>query len=268
MVATIQHSSALLIAVAGCSFELRASAIPDVRPDALPDAATDAAIDAPPAAFCPPDPMLRGCFSFDQMPLPAVLANEGTATIAATLTGITRVARTATNGAAQLGATSSITLPQGSGIDGILAIEIWFRADSFPAFNGARVGLVDSNVIPPNISLFVYRADPGHTLRCGIGGGLEAWTTTLAAGTWYYAACTCESGNLAVYLNGTLVGSPRAGSCASAGALVSQGFTIGSDNSGNPNVIGERIDGAIDGVRLWSVARTANEIALTAATGQ
>ncbi len=121
------------------------------------------------------------------------------------------------------------------------------------------MGLVDSNVVPPNISLFFYRQDPGHTLRCGIGSQTEVWTTTLTQATWHYAACTCEGGALKMYLDGTKIGEV-AGNCGTAGALVADGLTIGSDNAGGNLTFPDRLAGAIDRVRLWAVPRTQAEV--------
>lgn len=70
-----------------------------------------------------------------------------------------------------------------------------------------------------------------------------------------------------MYLDGVLVAPARPGGC-SQGAIIGDGFTIGSDNGGGGGgtVAGDRIAGAIDGVRLWAVARTATEVAQTAVT--
>jgi len=263
--ATTRRSDALLLlALAGCSFQIDAPATGS--PDAAPDAPPDARSDAPAPPFCPTDPELRVCFSFDQTPLPAMLPSEGTATVTATLTSITRIARSPTRGAAQFGATSGIAMPMGVGVTGVLASEVWFRADAMPATNGGRMGLFDSNT-SENISLFFYRADPVHQLRCGLGNQTEVFPATLATTTWHYAACTCEGGAMRMYLDGVLVAPPRPGGC-SAGAFVGDGFTIGSDNSGSGGTVaGDRIAGAIDGVRLWAVARTAEQIAATSASG-
>ena len=64
--------------------------------------------------------------------------------------------------------------------DGILALEVWFRVDTLPVIDGERQGLVDSNT-SPNISLFLYRADPAYSLRCGLGTALIVVPTTALA---------------------------------------------------------------------------------------
>jgi hypothetical protein len=225
------------------------------------DSASDAAMDGITTGsdsavqpFCSSDPHLRLCFSFDQTTLPASLPNEGAATISASLTSVTRTTG-ADGGAALLGAASQIHLPQSSEVANILALEIWFRIDTPPA-DGQRSGLVDSNT-NPNISLFINRADPVRTLRCGNGTDVQVWNAVIPDATWMYAACVCESGNLNMYLNGVLIGTHPGSTCAPGGGFVADGFVIGADNINNPTMVGDRLLGAIDGVRLWDVPLSA-----------
>ena len=247
-----------LAIVAGCHFrthELATTADAPSDPGAF-DASIDAAIDAPPAGFCPTDSHLKLCFSFDQNPLPNPLAEEGSATMPAQLTNVTRIA-SPMGGAALLGSTSEIYLPMDNDVSGILATEIWFRLDTDAPANFARSSLYDSNVIPPNISSFIYRNDPHHDIHCGIGSQSESWTTdAVTLGTWHHGACVCANGNLSYYLDGVDLGD-RPGNCGTAGALVADGLTIGSNNNGGPTGINDLWLGAIDGVRFWDQPLTA-----------
>jgi hypothetical protein len=240
-----------LLVLVGCAFRPGAPTSLAGSGDAagadapLLDVAADA---APP--FCEADPHLVMCFSFDQNPLPAMLANEGTAAVSAQVMNTTSIA-SPLGRAALLDATSEIYVAMGSGVTGVLSAEIWFRFDVVPANNGDRMGLYDSNVVPPNISLFFYRADPIYTLRCGMGGETEVWNAPqLQPGTWVHAACICDGTNLHMVVDGTDLG-PIAGSCASGGAFVADGFTIGSNNNGGATGADAQLVGAIDGIRLW-----------------
>lgn len=219
--------------------------------DAMTDAMTGAPADAPPARFCAASqPHLRMCFSFDQPTLPASLPEEGAAMTPAQLTNVMRIA-SPLGGAAKLASDSEIYVPMDSAVSGILASEIWVRVDTDAPSNGARETMFDSNEIPPNISMFVYRNDPHHDLHCGMGSQNESWTTdafTLTA--WHRIACVCANGNLSLFLDGVDLGD-RPGNCGTAGALVSDGFTIGANNNGGPTGIDELLIGAIDGIRLW-----------------
>lgn len=250
-----------LAAVAACGFhthELAATGDAQ-RDDAGGDARTDAPADAAPPAFCGSDAHLVLCFSFDQDPLPASLPDQGTATTPAQLTNVTRIA-SPLGGAALLGSTSEIYLPMDSAVSGVLASEIWFRLDTDAPTDFARSSLFDSNVIPPNISAFVYRNDPSHDIHCGIGSQSESWTTdAVTLNAWHYAACVCANGNLSLYLDGVDLGD-RPGSCGTAGALVGDGLTIGSNNNGGPNGVNDLWIGALDGVRFWDQPPTAQQI--------
>ena len=235
----------LVVAIAGCEFHH------GVLPTDAPGASIDVARDVPPdpLTFCPSDPHLLLCFSFDQQPLPASLANEGSASAAASLTNVTRTA-SGSRGAAQLDMTSLIFVPMSSEVTGIQALEIWYRTDSEPV-NMARMGLVDSNTIS-NISLFFYRVDPTHQLRCGMGDETVVWDATLTTGSWTHLACVCDAGSLKMYVDGTLVGDTP-GPCATGGAIVADGFTIGSNNNGFGIAVSDWLLGAVAGVRLWDV---------------
>jgi hypothetical protein len=241
----------VLALAGGCSFQHGTA--PAEHDAAGVDAPPDAMIDAPPLPSCPADPHLRLCFSFDQDPLPPSLPDEGAANVSATLTNVMHTTHGA-SGAVQIDTTSTIHVPYTAEVTGIQSIELWYRADAEPPTDGARIGLVDSNVIPPNISLFLFRTDPGHQLRCGMGSALQQYSATLVLGTWYHVACICENDTLRVYLDGAKIGETATSGCASGGAFVSDGLTIGQNNNGGPSGANEWLVGAIDGVRLWDVA--------------
>jgi hypothetical protein len=240
---------ALVLPVFGCGFRSPVGAV------------SDATSDAPSALFCAADPRLRLCYSFDQELLPAALPDEGAAAVDAQLTNVTRIAR-GSGGAALLDAASSIFVPMTPEVTNIHAFEIWYRADADPP-NGGRSGLVDSNVSPPNISLFFLRQDPGHQLRCGLGAAVATWDASLTVGSWTYLACVCEADSLKMYVDGVKIGETL-GACASGGAFVGDGFTIGSNNNGGPSGFNDWLVGAIDGVRLWGVPLTSTTICQTA----
>ncbi len=242
------RSFVVLALLGGCSFRHGVAADLDATPR---DGAPDTAIDASAPPFCPADPHLRLCYSFDADPLPASMPNEGAAAAIAQLTKVTRLAR-GSGGAALLDTTSIIHVPYTAEVTGIQAIEVWYRVDAEPD-DDERSTLVDSNVIPPNISLFVARVDPTHQLRCGIGASNSVWDVKLEPGIWYYAACVCEADTLKMYVDGTKVGETAAPGCTSGGALVDAGLTIGSNNNGGPTGVDDWLVGAIDGVRLWDV---------------
>jgi hypothetical protein len=248
----------LLAAVGGCGFE-HGQFVGDAAMRA--DAVIDAMVDAAPPPYCAPgDAHLRLCFSFDQVPFTPTLANEGAANVSATLTNVTRIPVGAgSGGAAQLGATSEIFVPYTADVSAIRTIEIMYRFDSEPTSDGGRMGLVDSNVVPPNISLFFYRKDPTHQLRCGLGNATVTWDATLSVATWLHLACVCDAGHMKMFVDGMMVGD-TAGDCDAGGAFVSpDGFVIGANNNGGPDNPSEPLLGAIDGIRLWDVPVVPNQ---------
>lgn len=256
-----------LVAVAACGFRGPGLTGDDARPpdgSATDDAALDAIAGdaAVQARFCPTDPHLRLCYAFDQPVLPATLPDEGAVAVDAQVSNVTSIA-SPMGRAAQLAANSEIWVPMVGGVTNIQSFEVWFRYDAELATNAAREGLVDSNVSPPNISLFFYRADPTHQLRCGLGGQVEVWPATLMPGHWYYAACVCDAGRLTMYLDGVQVGQ-TAGACASGGGFVADGFTIGANNNGGQANPSDLLIGALDGVRLWDVTLTPAQVCATA----
>jgi hypothetical protein len=243
---------AVLALLGACGFHAVAKSgdAANGKSDAAIDAAPDAPGDAATPRFCAPDPHLRLCFDFDAPTLPTSYPDQGVATASAQLTNVTRIA-SPLGGAAQLGTQSEIYFPMDTAVAGILASEIYFRIDTDAPTDGARESLFDSNLIPPNISMFVYRNDPDHDIHCGMGSQNESWTTsaiTLAA--WHHALCVCANGNLSLYLDGTNLGD-RSGNCNTGGSITSEGFTIGSNNNGGPTGVNELLLGAIDGIRLW-----------------
>jgi len=249
------------VAVAACNFQLPFGAGTDASPgDTAADTGADSSDsgDAPAQPFCAPDAQLLLCFSFDQMPLPPVLANEGSAAVNAKLTNVQQAASPEGN-AAVVGATSSIALPFSADVTGVLSMEVWFRIDADPA-DGARSGILDSNVIPPNISMFWNHSGTTHVLSCGLGNQATAFPVAVALGAFTYAACTCDAGTVSFYIDGSLV-AEAAGDCGTGGAFVGDGLTIGSNNTGAGQPVNDNLVGAIDGVRLWSRVLSASEIA-------
>jgi len=211
--------------------------------------------------LCASDSHVPLCFSFDQSPLPPTLANEGYAPVSATLTNVTQTAGRDGN-AVLLDTTSSIILPSTSAVTGIYTVEVWFRVDTDVA-NGARSGVMDSNDLPQNISMFWYRTDPTHQLSCGLGNQSTTFVVDIAIGAWTYAACTCDQGTVTIYVDGQFVASAN-GDCGSGGALFPDGFVVGANNNGTGNGVSDWLVGAIDGLRLWTQPLSAEDVCKTA----
>jgi hypothetical protein len=227
----------------------------------------DATADAPPimASPCESDPALLLCFSFDQATLPASLPNEGSVSVAAQLTNVTSIASPSGH-AARIDTTSEIFVPYASAAVGMLSMEMWFRVDTDPA-DGTRAGLFDNAIGPDGMSLFLYRQDPGpHMIRCTFSGETIYFNAPgYTVGDWHHAACVCDATTMTMtmYLDGASIGS-NPGTCAPGGDLYDTvGLTIGQNNNnvpGTPAPVDNWLVGAIDGVKLWNVTLTAQQV--------
>jgi hypothetical protein len=247
----------LLLSLSACGFgSPSAGGVVPEGPDAAPDAADDAP-DAP--ALCAPDPGLLVCFSFDADPMPASIANEGAASVAAQAINVTRTPGPA-SGAALFNTTSQLRVPPNSAVQGIASVEAWVRIDANPA--GERSGILDSEATSSPLALFYYNSyssSPNPHVLFYIGQSLFV-ERTLELGTWHYLAQVCESNMLAVYLNGTRIG--PATSCTPAIATT-YGLQIGQNNNGNTSPGNQHLVGAIDGIRLWTRPLSAATICKT-----
>lgn len=247
--------AAVLLSLSACGFHS-----PSAGDPAPADAAgtADAAVDAPAApALCKPDPGLLVCFSFNADPLPASLANEGSAAIAAQATGVTRTAGQ-DGGAALFDTTSQMRVPPNTALLGIVAVEAWVRIDTNPT--GSRAGILDADATGAAVSFFYLNSSPNRQIRFEVGQQ-HFIERTLDLGVWHYLAQVCESNMLAMYLNGTRIGLESG--CMPAIATT-YGLQIGQNNSGASPVGSEHLVGAIDGIRMWTTPLSAAAICRTA----
>jgi hypothetical protein len=247
--ALVVEWTVIVALIAGCSFEHGvASKLADAP--VTGDGTVDTAIDSAVAKFCPTDTHVRLCLSFDQDPLPTSMPNEGAANVSATLTNVMRSERNG-GGAAEISVASSIYVPYTIEVAGIHTFEVSFRADVAPPNNLDRTGIVDSNVYP-NISLFLYRMDPGYQLRCGLGYALLSFDAPgLQLAMWHRVVCTCNVDTLQLYLDDVKIGETANAGCMNGGAIETGGLTIGSNNNGGPTGVDQWLIGAVDGVRMW-----------------
>ena len=85
-------------------------------------------------------------------------------------------------------------------------------------------------------------------------------TQPILINTWYHAAATYDGASIKYYINGCLVNSiPATGNLVNTDLITGIGM-----QSQNPLATTENFKGNIDEVRIWNVARTAQEIELFA----
>jgi hypothetical protein len=124
-------------------------------------------------------------------------------------------------------------------------IEAWVRPTAYPV--GARGGILDCG---DRAGLFL---ESDMALHCH-ATSLSVASDVVPLATWTHVACVFDTttGLISVYQNGVFL---RSGAI---GALVNADTSdIGSDA---PSGAVDFLDGRIDELRVWSVARTASQI--------
>jgi hypothetical protein len=253
--------AALALIVTACSFDPSGQpngpgsidatpGTPDARivPDAPPGTP-----DAPPtAAPCPTDPDLVACWRFESNdasiePLDDTPnANDGTSS------GVTFIASLAGHGLAMsFSPNASAMVPQTASLDpAALTVEMWVYARSLPPSNG-RAGLLDNN---GNYGLFLA---PDGTVRCVIGSVTDI-SLAIPTAQWTHVACTYDGSKITLYQDGV------------AGGSVSDAFGVPTTGTGGVGIgqnapSDDHLDGALDDVRVWQVARGKKDLCIDAA---
>jgi hypothetical protein len=228
----------------------------DAHADArLPVDAALAMADASPADAAPPGPFcdsanddLRGCWRFEG-PLAAlvVLSDESGWGNDGVATQVERIAGPPGHGdALQFHPVSSAIVPESMSLDVTdgLTIDMWIHPDTYPV---ERAGLLDDN---NEYALFL---DDAGGVRC-IVGGANVLSPPVALGVWTHVACTYDLAVLRIYIDGREVA--HKDTMAAIPTQATDGIHLGEDGPGG----GDELDGAIDDLRVWSVARSAVEL--------
>jgi hypothetical protein len=128
-----------------------------------------------------------------------------------------------------------------------VTVEAWVRPHSLPG-PGARTGVLDSD---GRFGLFVYA--PG-TIDCLVQT-VHLVGPVLATDQWAYVACTYDGATVTLYVGGK----PHA-----SAPLPAAGSSEGTTGIGQNSPSGDPLDGEVDELRVFSVARTAAQIAAAA----
>ena len=216
----------------------------DARPGATPDAAPGTTIDAgPPVVFCDPDdPELVACFRFEGTPDD----ESGTALIVNAIgvdfdEGVSGRAAVLTN-------SSEMYIESTSALDvAAVTIEMWVRPDALPPTAPARAGLFDND---GQYSMFVFG---DGRVQCLGGNGIAEGLGVLTVGTWTHVACVHDGNDIYLYADGQLR------QMDTASPLVTGLGNNSHIGSNSPDSNG-RFIGRIDELRIWSRARTPDEL--------
>ena len=229
-----------------------------------PDAGgLDAGVDAgpPPCPGTPPSSLCEGpglvaCYTFDE-----IGGQSGSfAVVDGSPMGSTAQAVNAapTGGVQGLAlsteGTGSLRVPSSDALNPTeaLTVEAFFRPSALP--EGTRQGLLDKN---GQWGLFLY---PPDEVRCS-ASGVAVSATGIVAGAWTHVACVTGSVGaeraLRLYLDGVLVAEATTTSGISTGTA---DIYAGADSPNGD----QSFQGALDNVRIWSVARSDAEVCWTA----
>lgn len=145
------------------------------------------------------------------------------------------------------GATTRATLADNSSlaVTSQLTIELWVRMRTLPT-GSARMGLVDDD---GRFGLFVY---PPGTARAQSPAPLDT-ATNLPLSTWTHVAYTFDGETMTMFLNGKV--SSTVGATGTFGPGSGSGLAVGGNSPS-----GDIVDGDIDSLRLFRIARTPKQI--------
>jgi hypothetical protein len=236
--------SALLLLLGACQFE---HGIATRTTDAAPPD-VDAAPDALVAPFCDAtDTSLIACYELDGNVNDASANMLNAQTTSVTFTAGHR------GMAMQFGATSAADVADSAAFDvTAITIEAWINPSELPT-TGLRMGILDVN---GQYGFFLHETGQ---LRCVASAAAQV-PANVPINAWTHVACTYEPPVVTIYVNGAPLASVAGGGALPMGL---NGMSIAGDNPS-----GSRLIGLIDDVRLWSRARTANEICVDAGACQ
>ncbi len=221
-------------------------------PPPVPDAHADADSDATMALrVCDDtDPDLVACYAFED---PKALLDDGSMYgNNGVATGVTSVAGPPGHGQAiGIGASSVTLVPDSVSLDVTQAVtlEMWVQPRLLPPAAG-RAGLLDNN------SQYALFLSPNGQVRCAVGSTVSI-ALELEVDTWAHIACTYEGTVVTMYQDGVLRDTTATTVAINTAGI--DGMTVGQNSPS-----GDLLEGAIDDVRVWRVARTAGDICLAA----
>lgn len=216
-----------------------ASADGDTTPPPDSAVAVDASV---PAKLCDPAPSLLACFPFEGF----VYDEAPNGQQATTATNVAFVPGH-DGQALKVSEHTVVALPASSTWNvTTVTVEMWFKLTSLPD-GDKRMGLFDSD---GRYGVFVYSDGVHCVMPDVVSIGL------VAVNEWTHIACVHDGSAVIAYRNGKLFSSIPATTPPAQSQL---GTAIGSNSPS-----GDALDGAIDSLRVWSRARSADEIAQAA----
>jgi hypothetical protein len=219
----------------------------------VPLGAADAGIDGPKldgsggTPFCDAtDANLVACYEFENTVADASSHHNNPTIMINVSYGAGQVGR-----ALLVSPTTEVDVPDSSSFNvSALTIEAWIDPAAIPT-GTARAGILDCQ------NRYGFFLHPNGDLICTAGGSVTA-AANVQPNRWTHVACTNDGASLRIYVNGSLAAMAAAGPPATGGV---DGITLGGNN---PPGGGDPLDGALDELRLFSVARSATQICTAA----
>jgi len=212
-----------------------------------PDASGESTGEVRPS-LCDPAEGLRACYDFANVGGGTVVDGSGNGNDGHT-TNVVQVPGPFGD-AAQIGPGSRIEVQDSSSLDitGSLTVEVWTRVEALPSAN--RMGLLDND---GQYSVFFYS---NGEYRCSAGEQL-LFGGSVPKGEWIHVACVYdhEANTMALYVDGALEAmTPTNGDPIPTNNP--QPVALGSDSPS----FNDRLDGVLGGVRVWSTARSPEQL--------
>lgn len=139
-----------------------------------------------------------------------------------------------------------------------VTLEAWVRADNLDAGQIGIAGSWDDQAGANRTwVLWILNQHPQFVISHNhVDAPRASSPTALSTGVWHHLAGTFDGSSIKLYVDGTL-----ASEVASAGSLATntRPFYVGRTDTGGGGLI-DYFPGTIDNIRVWNVARTAEEI--------
>jgi hypothetical protein len=150
---------------------------------------------------------------------------------------------------------STVLVPRSESFDfeRELTVEVWVKLRSMPP-GGGRAGLFDDD---GRYGLFVLSSGEVSCVRTGAGACVGG---AVAADEWTHVACVYDGRWLRVWQDGLVVAQVE----AAVNTALPPGAAALVVGGNAPS--GDRLDGTLDGLRIWNVARSPTQISRSVQT--
>jgi len=191
------------------------------------------------------DPSLAACYDFNADSGNTVIdgsanTNDGVSTNASYDTGIE-------GSAIVLAGNGQVIVADHDSLDpaGAFTLEAWILPDTIPG--SGRWGIIDKD---GQYGMFL---NSSAQIYCIVVGSGSTTVGPITAGVWTHVACVFDGDSMLVYINGSPLSEASAAAASNTGGAQ---LYLGANSPGG----GDHFSGRIDGVRLWTLGLTPEEV--------